>query len=76
MRSGHAVTLLPELAGGHADPTLALRDVAEGPLSRTVFTAVRAAAARRPALQAVRAALRNAVARAPLAPALSGPAAS
>jgi len=62
VRSGHAVTLLPELAGGQADPTLALRDVAEGPLSRTVFTAVRAAAARRPALQAVRAALRDAAA--------------
>lgn len=60
VRAGHAVTLLPDLAGGHADPTLALRDIAEGPLSRVVYTAVRAAAADRPALRAVRGALRAA----------------
>lgn len=60
VRSGHAVTLLPDLVHAQADPTLAVRDLAEGPLTRLVFTAVRAASADRPALSAVRAALRDA----------------
>jgi DNA-binding transcriptional LysR family regulator len=60
VRSDHAVTLLPDLVRAEADPTLAVRDVAEGPLTRMVFTAVRAASADRPALTAVRAALRAA----------------
>jgi DNA-binding transcriptional LysR family regulator len=55
--AGHAVTLLPELAllGDIAD--VAVRPVAEAPLTRTLFTAVRAGADRRPALAAVRAAI-------------------
>jgi DNA-binding transcriptional LysR family regulator len=60
VRSGHAVTLLPDLVRAQADPTLAVRDLAEGPLTRLVFTAVRAASADRPALSAVPAALRDA----------------
>jgi DNA-binding transcriptional LysR family regulator len=60
VRSGHAVTLLPDLVRAEDDPTLAVRDLAEGPLTRAVFTAVRTASANRPALRAVRAALREA----------------
>jgi DNA-binding transcriptional LysR family regulator len=64
VRSGHAVTLLPDLVRAQADPTLAVRDPAEGSLTRLVFTAVRAASADRPALSAVRTALRDAAQRA------------
>jgi DNA-binding transcriptional LysR family regulator len=64
VRSGHAVTLMPDLVRAGLDPTLALRDVAEGPLTRRVYTAVRTASADRPALTAIGAALREA-ARAP-----------
>jgi DNA-binding transcriptional LysR family regulator len=60
VRGGHAVTLLPDLVRADEDPTLALYDIAEGPLTRVVFTAVRTAAADRPALTAVRAALHDA----------------
>ena len=57
---GHAVTLLPEIAfaGGHEG--VAVRPVAGLEADRTVFTATRAGADRRPALAAVRAALRAA----------------
>jgi DNA-binding transcriptional LysR family regulator len=57
--AGHALTLLPEfaLAGGFAD--VAARPITEAPLSRIVYTAVRASAAERPAIAAVRAALRE-----------------
>jgi DNA-binding transcriptional LysR family regulator len=60
VRSGHAVTLLPDLVHAQDDPTLAVRDLAEGALTRRVFTTVRAAAADRPAIAAARAALRAA----------------
>jgi DNA-binding transcriptional LysR family regulator len=63
VRSGHAVTLLPDLVRAEDDSTLAVRDLAEGPLTRLVFTAVRAATAERPALAAVRASLRRAARR-------------
>jgi DNA-binding transcriptional LysR family regulator len=62
VRTGHAVTLLPDLVRADDDATLAVRDLAEGPLGRLVFTAVRAATAERPALAAVRSALREAAA--------------
>ena len=60
---GHAVTLLPEIAfaGGHEG--VAVRPVAGLDADRTVFTATRAGADRRPALAAVRAALRDAALR-------------
>jgi len=64
VRSGHAVTLLPDLVDAQADPTLAVRDLAEGPLTRLVFSAVRASSADRPAVEAVRSALRDAAGRA------------
>jgi DNA-binding transcriptional LysR family regulator len=63
VRAGHAVTLLPDLVRAEDDSTLAVRDLAEGPLTRLVFTAVRAATAERPALAAVRASLREAALR-------------
>jgi DNA-binding transcriptional LysR family regulator len=57
--AGHAVTLLPELALLGDPPGIAVRPVADAELTRTLFTAVRAGADRRPALAAVRAALRR-----------------
>jgi DNA-binding transcriptional LysR family regulator len=56
--AGHAVTLLPELALTDRPPSIAVRPVADARLTRTLFTAVRAGADRRPALAAVREALR------------------
>jgi DNA-binding transcriptional LysR family regulator len=56
--AGHAITLLPELALIGDPPGLAVRPVAGVELTRTLFTATRAGADRRPALAAVRAALR------------------
>jgi DNA-binding transcriptional LysR family regulator len=56
--AGQAVTLLPDLVRIDREPAVAARDVAEAPLTRTVFAAVRRGSARRPALLALRAALR------------------
>jgi DNA-binding transcriptional LysR family regulator len=55
--AGHAVTVLPELALIGNLPGIAVRPVADADLTRTLFTAVRAGADRRPALAAVREAL-------------------
>jgi DNA-binding transcriptional LysR family regulator len=62
---GHALTLLPEIAfaGGHDG--VAVRPIAGLAIERTVFTATRAGADRRPALAAVREALRTATADLP-----------
>lgn len=60
---GHAVTLLPEIAFGGGHEGVAVRPVAGLDADRTVFTATRAGADRRPALAAVRAALRDAALR-------------
>jgi DNA-binding transcriptional LysR family regulator len=71
---GHAITLLPEIAfaGGHEG--VAVRPVAGLAADRTVFTATRTGADRRPALAAVRAALRDAAASRPGSPSSrSGP---
>jgi DNA-binding transcriptional LysR family regulator len=57
--SGHAVTLLPELALTGDVGGIAVRPVAGIELTRTLFTAVRAGADRRPALAAVRDVLRR-----------------
>ena len=65
VRGGHAVTLLPDLVHANDDPTLAVRDIAEGELSRRVFAAVRATAADRPAIAAVMTALRSSNLRQP-----------
>jgi DNA-binding transcriptional LysR family regulator len=57
--NGQAVTLLPDLVGAERDPGVAVRDIAEGALLRTVFSAIRRGSTRRPALIALRAALRE-----------------
>jgi DNA-binding transcriptional LysR family regulator len=59
---GQAVTLLPEIALVDAPAGVAARPIAGLALARTVFTAARTGADRRPALAAVRAALRAAAA--------------
>ena len=63
---GHAVTLLPDLALLGDIGGVTVRPVADADLTRTLFTAVREGADRRPALAAVRAAIRS-VARTPAA---------
>jgi DNA-binding transcriptional LysR family regulator len=57
--NGQAVTLLPDLIKPEREPSVVARDVAEQPLTRTVFGAIRRGSARRPALNALRAALRD-----------------
>ena len=58
---GHAVTLLPEIAFGGGHEGVAMRPLAGVAVDRTVFTATRAGADRRPALAAVRDAVRGAL---------------
>ena len=57
--NGQAVTLLPDLVRADREPGVVVRDVAEAPLRRTVFGATRRGSARVPALNALRAALRD-----------------
>jgi DNA-binding transcriptional LysR family regulator len=57
--NGQAVTLLPDLVRADREPSVVTRDVAEAPLTRTVFGAIRHGSARRPALNALRAALQE-----------------
>ena len=57
--AGHAITLLPELALIDDPGGVAVRPVADAELTRTLFTAARAGADRRPALAAVRAEVRR-----------------
>ena len=57
--NGQAVTLLPDLVRADREPAVVTRDLAEAPLTRTVFGATRRGSARRPALNALRAALRD-----------------
>jgi DNA-binding transcriptional LysR family regulator len=59
--AGQAVTLLPDLVGSESNPAVAVRDVAEGPIERTVFSAIRRSSTRRPALIALRRALQEEV---------------
>ncbi|HEY6759803.1 MAG TPA: LysR family transcriptional regulator [Baekduia sp.] len=56
--AGQAVMLLPELVGYTDRPGIAVRMPAEGAIDRTIFVATRAADARRPSIQAIRAAVR------------------
>jgi DNA-binding transcriptional LysR family regulator len=57
--NGQAVTLLPDLVGAGREPSVVTREIAEARLTRTVFGAIRRGSARRPALNALRAALRD-----------------
>ncbi|WCB93540.1 HTH-type transcriptional regulator GltC [Baekduia alba] len=56
--AGQAVMLMPELVGLDDRPGIAVRAIAEGSIDRTIFMATRAADARRPSIQALRAAVR------------------
>jgi DNA-binding transcriptional LysR family regulator len=58
---GLAVTMLPELPLLGHHPGVAVRPIAEAPVSRTIFAATRAADAVRPSTRALLAALREAV---------------
>ncbi|MBE2315204.1 LysR family transcriptional regulator [Solirubrobacter sp. CPCC 204708] len=57
--NGLAVTLLPDLVRPDRDPGAVARDVAEDPLTRTVFGAIRRGSERRPAVNALLEALRE-----------------
>jgi DNA-binding transcriptional LysR family regulator len=61
---GQAVTLLPALVDPNPEthPGIAVRAIAEGSVSRTIFAATRAADAERPSVQALLAAVRAAAA--------------
>jgi len=65
--AGQAVTLMPRLVGVHRHPGVAVRRIAEGELDRTIFMATRTADARRPSVQALRAAVREQLATLPAA---------
>jgi DNA-binding transcriptional LysR family regulator len=60
--SGLAVTLLPELVAPDAHPGVVVRDIADGPVHRTIFAATRRADARRPSVVALLTAVRTAAA--------------
>jgi DNA-binding transcriptional LysR family regulator len=62
--AGHALTLLPDLVDAERIAPVAVRAIAEASLRRTVFTAARSSAAERPAVAAVREAVRDATRRA------------
>lgn len=62
---GLAVALLPELALPDRRPGIALRRIAEAPISRAIFAVTRAADAARPSTQALLAAVRSAAAALP-----------
>jgi DNA-binding transcriptional LysR family regulator len=62
---GLAVTMLPDLALRDRQPGVQRRQIAEGPVSRTIFAATRATDAARPSTQALLAAVREAVAALP-----------
>ena len=60
--AGQAVTLLPRLVQPGARPGVAVHELAEGSVHRTIFAATRAADARRPSIVALLAAIRHAAA--------------
>jgi DNA-binding transcriptional LysR family regulator len=60
-----AVTMLPDLALAGRDAGVALRPIAERPVSRAIFAVTRATDAARPSTQALLAAVRDAVAALP-----------
>jgi DNA-binding transcriptional LysR family regulator len=59
---GLAVTLVPDLVLAKRPPGVALRRIAEAPVSRAIFAATRASDAARPSTQALLSAIRDAVA--------------
>ena len=59
---GLAVTMLPDLVVPKGHPGVALRAIADGTVTRTIYTATRAADANRPSVQVLLAAVRDAAA--------------
>lgn len=59
---GQAVTLLPELVDPGAQAGVAVRAIAERPVHRTIFAAIRASDSRRPSVQALLGAIDDAAA--------------
>jgi len=59
---GLGVAMLPDLALPSRPPRVALRSIAEGPVSRAIFAATRATDAARPSTQALLVAVRDAAA--------------
>lgn len=57
--NGQCVTLLPDLVRPDREPGAVARDVAETPLTRSVYGAIRRGSERRPAISALLAALRR-----------------
>jgi DNA-binding transcriptional LysR family regulator len=62
---GLAVALLPDLPLPERDPAIAVRNIAEGPVSRAIFAVSRTADAARPSTQALVAAIRKVAAGLP-----------
>ena len=62
---GLAVSMLPALVMPDREPGVAVRGIAEGDVSRTIFAATRVADAARPSTQALLAAMRDAAAALP-----------
>jgi DNA-binding transcriptional LysR family regulator len=60
---GLAVTMLPDLVVPRRYPGVALRGIAEGEVTRTIYTATRSADAKRPSVQVLVAAVRDAAGR-------------
>jgi DNA-binding transcriptional LysR family regulator len=54
VRAGRAVALLPDILGADHDTSVAVRPIAEGALTRTIYTAVRSSSSRRPSIVALR----------------------
>jgi DNA-binding transcriptional LysR family regulator len=50
---GQAVALLPELVAPESHPGVTVREIAEGSVHRTIYTATRTADASRPSVQAL-----------------------
>jgi DNA-binding transcriptional LysR family regulator len=63
--AGQAVTLLPRLVRPGDRPGVAVRELADGSVHRTIFAATRAADAARPSIVALRAAIREAAHQVP-----------
>jgi DNA-binding transcriptional LysR family regulator len=60
VRVGRAVAFTPALLGGEEELGVAIRPVAERPIARKLYTAVRGGTTRRPAVRALRSALERA----------------
>jgi DNA-binding transcriptional LysR family regulator len=69
VQTGHVVAVLPDLVWQRQPPSVELRDLPGGPTSRQLFTAARVGSGPRPAIAAVRSALRLAHAQASALPA-------